>query len=74
VAVRAIINLIAFLKTGCTNFLLPSFSSRNSLITSLNFGYDHGDYRERVDKDQLFLVKYDLGDMYEDTTITGFVE
>lgn len=45
---------------------------QNSLITSFNLGYDHGDYRERVDKDQLSLVKYDLNDLYEDTKMTGF--
>eukprot|EP00980_Cylindrotheca_fusiformis_P010246 scaffold2277_cov137-Cylindrotheca_fusiformis.AAC.1 len=45
---------------------------QNSLITSLNLGYDHADYRERVDKDQLSLVKYDLNDLYDDPTLTGF--
>lgn len=45
---------------------------QNSLITSMNLGYDHGDYRERVDKDQLSLVKYDLNDLYDDTELTGF--
>jgi len=45
---------------------------QNSLLTSLNLGYDHGDYRERVDKDKLFLIKHDLNGLYDDNAFTGF--
>lgn len=44
----------------------------NSVLTSLNLRYDHGDYRERVDKDKLFLIKYDLNNLYDDNSLTGF--
>ena len=45
---------------------------QNSVIASVNFSYDHGSYRERVDKDKLFLIKYDLNELYNDRSLTGF--
>ena len=44
----------------------------NSLGKSFNLKYDHSDYRQRVDKDKLFLIKYDLNKLYEDDELTGF--
>jgi hypothetical protein len=53
-------------------FLIFSDVYRNSLPASFNVGYDHGDYRERVDKDQAFLEKLDLNALYKQTELTGF--
>ncbi|KAL3944728.1 MAG: hypothetical protein SGBAC_001199 [Bacillariaceae sp.] len=44
----------------------------NSVGKSFNLRYDHGDYRERVDKDKLFLIKYDMNSLYDDNELTGF--
>lgn len=44
----------------------------NSLGKSFNLTFDHGDYRQRVDKDKLFLIKYDLNKLYDDDELTGF--
>lgn len=44
----------------------------NSFLTSLNFGYDHGEYRERVEKNQAFLETLDLNGLYNDADLTGF--
>jgi len=49
---------------------------QNSLggSSGLNFSpvFHHSDYRERVDKDQLFLLKYNLNGLYDDKKLTGF--
>lgn len=44
----------------------------NSVGKSFNLSYDHGDYRERVDKDKLFLIRYDMNSLYDDNELTGF--
>jgi hypothetical protein len=44
----------------------------NSLFASLNFAYDHGDYREEVEKNKVALQKMDLNLLYADPDITGF--
>ena len=45
---------------------------RNSAMRSLNFKYDHGEYRERVWKDKEFFEKLDLDSLYKDKDLTGF--
>jgi len=44
----------------------------NSAMRSLNFKYDHGEYRERVWKDKEFFEKLDLDSLYKDKDLTGF--
>lgn len=44
----------------------------NSLIMSLNFGYDHGAYQKRVDMSQAYLESEDLIDLYQKSELTGF--
>lgn len=41
-------------------------------MRSLNFKYDHGEYRERVWKDKEFFEKLDLDSLYKDKDLTGF--
>jgi hypothetical protein len=48
------------------------FVYRNSLAANLNLKYDHGNYREHIEKDKAFLEKLNLNAMYKDTTLTGF--
>ena len=52
-------------------FVAPSYF-RNSIPANFNISYDHGDYRERVDKDQKYLEKMDLNALYDDKELTGF--
>jgi len=49
-------------------------SWKNSLIASLNLGYDHGDYRERLDLPvaKHFLEKFNLIPLYQDEEMVGF--
>lgn len=44
----------------------------NSLPNSLNLGYDHSDYRERIDKNQEYLESKDLNALYNNVDLTGF--
>jgi hypothetical protein len=44
----------------------------NSLITSFNLSYDHGEYRERVDENQAYLETQDLNELYNNADLTGF--
>jgi hypothetical protein len=44
----------------------------NSLPASLNTGYDHGDYRERVEENQESLMHQDLNALYNNVDLTGF--
>lgn len=44
----------------------------NSLLTSFNLWYDHGDYRERIDENQGFLEQQDLNALYNDADLAGF--
>lgn len=46
----------------------------NSVVASFNFGYDHGDYRERIDDadNQAFLKQQDLNALYNDADRAGF--
>jgi hypothetical protein len=46
----------------------------NSLVRSFNLAYDHGDYRERVDKDKEFLEQLDWEKLYKNSNYTGFGE
>jgi hypothetical protein len=55
-----------------TNRHTENLENRNSVLRSFNVGYDHGDYRERVESDKEFLEKLDLNAMYKDTSLTGF--
>jgi hypothetical protein len=45
---------------------------RNSLITSFNLSYDHGEYRERVEENRAFLESLDVNKLYNDPSLTGF--
>jgi len=45
----------------------------NSHVSMANVGYDHGDYRERIDAVQEDIEKYDnLNKLYEDPELTGY--
>ena len=44
----------------------------NSFITSLNFGYDHSDYRQRVELATDFLQTKNLNLMYADPDLVGY--
>jgi len=45
----------------------------NSHLTMINIGYDHGDYRERIDAVKEDIEKYDnLNKLYEDSELTGY--
>jgi len=44
----------------------------NSLPASFNLGYDHGEYRERVDDNQEYLESQDLNELYNDVDLAGF--
>jgi len=44
----------------------------NSLPVSLNIGYDHGDYRERIDANHAALEAVSLNDLYNNPDLTGF--
>jgi hypothetical protein len=46
----------------------------NSLFTNLNSGYDHGDYRERVEQNKEELAKLDLNDLYANPELTGWAK
>lgn len=43
----------------------------NSLMSSFNLSYDHGEYRERVVENKEALKMLNLNDMYADTALTG---
>jgi len=44
----------------------------NSFLASLNFGYDHSDYRERIAEGKEFLETKNLNEMYSDPEIVGY--
>ena len=44
----------------------------NSLITSFNVSYDHGEYRERVEQNKAFLENMNLNELYANSSMTGF--
>lgn len=44
----------------------------NSLPASLNMGYDHSDYRERIEANRAALEAIDLNSLYETAALTGF--
>lgn len=44
----------------------------NSLPNSLNLSYDHGDYRERIEKNQAYLKSKDLNALYNNVGLTGY--
>jgi len=44
----------------------------NSLPASLNMGYDHGDYRERIESNRAALEAVDLNSLYKNVELTGF--
>ena len=44
----------------------------NSFLASLNFGYDHSDYRQRIVEAKEFLETKNLNDMYSDPEIVGY--
>jgi len=44
----------------------------NSLPLSFNFGYDHSDYRERVEENKAYLEGQDLNELYNNMDLTGF--
>ena len=56
----------------CLTSLSPPSCFRNSIPANFNISYDHGDYRERVDKDKKYLEKMDLNALYDDKELTGF--
>jgi len=60
------------LKLGWTEWLTISW--KNSIPASLNIGFDHIDYRERLELPitREFLEKYDLVSLYQNTDMTGF--
>ena len=45
----------------------------NSLFASFNLEYDHGEYRERVDRYKEALEKLDMNKLYKDSELTGFL-
>jgi hypothetical protein len=46
----------------------------NSLFANMNLGYDHGDYRERVEQNQEELAKLDLNEHYANPELTGWAK
>jgi len=45
----------------------------NSHFSMFNVGYDHGDYRERIDAVKEDIQSLDLNKLYENSELTGFV-
>lgn len=60
------------LKLGFTEWLKISW--KNSIPASLNIGFDHIDYRERLDLPvaREFLEKYDLVSLYQNQDMVGY--
>jgi hypothetical protein len=57
----------SFLTCGITK------SCSNSIPASFNLSYDHGEYRQRIEKDKEVLETMDLNAMYKDPTLTDFL-
>ena len=63
--------VISYPKAGSLPNAVQSLVG-NSLLSNLNAGYDHSDYRERIETHRDSLWKKSLNDVYKDRSITGF--
>lgn len=63
---------ITFPRVVDSNFNKWSRTWGNSLITSINLGYGHGEYQKRVDQNEASLTRENLNVIYQQSDLTGF--